>query len=157
MDDARGMVKSNGVPVGRFLRDVVQIAFVLAVFVGMLALTTHYYAPARLDKVRAEDAKSLKAALARYHAARGNYPLFAESPVGALKSSLVAGGYLAAIPDDPLRLFTGAHYLYVSNGTFYGILFKLQTASEAIPAGVCIIGANTDGTGIWGQPPECPF
>src|ERR1700738_4598990 len=84
------------------------------------------------DSIRAEDARTLKSGLEKYHAARGSYPLFPDNPVTDLKKALVDGGYLRSIPDDPLWGRTGNQYHYVSAGPSYGLLFRLESANGNI-------------------------
>jgi hypothetical protein len=74
-----------------------------------------------------------------------------------LRSALVDGGYLSAIPIDPLWTSTEKQYRYVSSGKTYGLLLYLELAHEKLPAGACVTGVGTAGTGWWGGQPDCPF
>jgi hypothetical protein len=112
------------------------------------------------DASRAEHAKMLKGGLEKYRAARGKYPApFGNNPATDLKAVLVDGGFLSAIPQDPLWALTENQYRYVSvDGAKYGLLFHLELPSGKITAGgKCLTGAGTALTGWWGQPPDCPF
>jgi hypothetical protein len=111
------------------------------------------------DGIRAEHAKLLRTALENYRKTRGTYPLFPDNFVDDLKKDLVDGGFLRAIPADPLRGSPpGQQYRYVSDGTIYGLLFKIELANGNITAGgLCLTGVGTKGTGIWAEPPDCPF
>jgi hypothetical protein len=133
-------------------------AIVAASFFGTLLVLDHWPYKNR-DSLRASDARALKSALEKFHAAHGNYPQpFPANPVTDLKAALVDGGYLPSIPDDPLWGRTENQYYYVSGGPSYGLLFHLEAANGKIPAGGrCITGVGTAGTGWWGQPPDCPF
>jgi hypothetical protein len=127
------------------------LAFVLICFFGTLFVLNRYDAAQR-DEQRAAHARLLKTALEKYHATRNAYPLFDNNQVDDLKAALVGGGYLSAIPADPLRSAGGAQYRYASNGSnVYGLLITLERS------GPCITGVGTAGTGMWQQPPDCPF
>jgi hypothetical protein len=115
--------------------------------------------PGSRDRLRAEHAKSIMAALEKYRGARGAYPLFPpqyDVALADLKTALVEGGYLRSIPADPLS--PDKPYRYISyDGTVYGLLFRLELAHQNIPAGQCLIGVGTAASGWWKQPPNCPF
>jgi hypothetical protein len=128
-------------------------------FFGALFVIDHYprYSEAEIrDRQRASDAALIKTALEKYRAARGAYPILPDNSTDDLKASLVDGGFLPAVPHDPLSTQT---YRYVSpDGSSYGLRFQLETATGKIPAnGLCLTGLKTAGTGWYGQPPECPF
>jgi hypothetical protein len=150
------MKDKNPSSIARVLvRIIGGIAIVAISFFGTL-FTLDYLDP---DSVRATHAKSVKAALEKYRSAKGAYPFpFPDNPLTDLKKVLVDGGYLVAIPDDPVF---GAkdkdRYRYVSNsGKNYGLLFHLSTGKT--PSGsTCLTGVGTAGYGFWGQQPECPF
>ena len=131
-------------------------AVVAAFFFGTLYFLNQRDGGAR-DLVRAEHAKTIKAALENYFGARGVYPLFPDNPVDDLKKDLVDGGFVRAIPSDPLG--KEQQYRYVSsNGKSYGLLFHLEQANGKIPAGgTCLTGVGTSAKGWWSQPPDCPF
>ncbi len=128
-----------------------------AFFFGTL-FVFDYSDPARVNnRLRMEHARLLMDALEKYHKARGTYP--AGNSVDDLKKDLVDGGYLKAIPSDPARSSKGMQYLYVSDGTkAYGLLISREpepflTGKKA--GGLCVVGVKINGSGAWGDPPEC--
>jgi hypothetical protein len=133
-------------------------AIVLGFFFGTIFVLDYNDRKVR-DRTRAEHADLLKGALEKYHKVHGTYPLLPDNPVDDLKGFLVDPGYLKMIPSDPLRHGTGYQYRYVSDGQqLYGILFKTELGTESAKFGKqCITGVNTAGSGIWNQPPDCPF
>jgi hypothetical protein len=147
----------------RLLLNVVGGALVLAIsFFGTLFILDYSGGDNRAarDRLRAEHAKLLKAGLEKYRGARGKYPApFGNSPTADLKATLVGGGFLSALPQDPLWALTENQYRYVSvDGTTYGLLFHLELPSGKISAGgKCLTGVGTARTDWWGQPPDCPF
>jgi hypothetical protein len=140
------------------MRAIAGLAVVVFFFFGTLSILDYRDSQSR-DLLRAEHAKSIRAALERYHATYGMYPSqFLDNPLGDLKGPLVDGGYLSTIPADPLWGGTEKQYRYVSGGPTYGLLLHLEIASGMIPAGgACLTGVETAGTRWWGQPPDCPF
>jgi hypothetical protein len=148
---------------GRLIRPLLLvtggIAVVVIFFFGTLYFLD-YLDRRNRDSLRAGHAQSLKNALEKYRAARGVYPApFLDNPVSDPAKQLVAGGYLPAIPQDPLWGLTDKQYRYVSgDGKSYGLLFHLELATEKVPAGgACLTGVATAATGWWSQPPDCPF
>ena len=140
-----------------FLKDVLVICAMLGLFAAFLLITPHFYGPAARDRTRVAQAHTLKDALERYHRDHGSYPALPDNPVDDLKTSLVDGGYLSGIPVHPLAPEKGDQYRYVSDGSFYGLLFNMEVINDVGRSGACITGVKTAGTGIWGQPPDCPF
>lgn len=137
------------------------IAVVSISFFGTLFILNYWDGDARArDALRAEHAKLLKSGLEKYRSARGKYPApFGNNPAADLKLILVDGGFLSAIPQDPLWALTENQYRYVSiDGSKYGLLFHLELSSGKIAAGgKCLTGVGTTLTDWWGQPPDCPF
>lgn len=127
-------------------------------FFGTLFILNNADSRAR-DSLRAEHARSLKAALEQYRDTHGTYPAtFFDNPVTDLRAALVGGGYLSAIPVDPLWAGTEKQYKYVSAGKSYGLLLHLELANGKISArGTCLTGVGTADTGWWGGQPDCPF
>lgn len=111
------------------------------------------------NSLRAEHAKSLKAALEQYRGAHGSYPApFFDNPITDLRPALIGGGFLPTIPVDPLWADAERQYRYVSAGKTYGLLVHLELANGTMAAqGACLTGVGTDGTGWWGGQPDCPF
>jgi hypothetical protein len=128
-------------------------------FVGTL-FAIDYYAPDFngpniRNRLRGKHAEQLMNALEGYRKARGTYPVFPDNEVDDLKSFLVDGGYLAAIPADPLRQTRGKQYRYAApDGTVYGLLFHIESADPS-KLTMCLMG--TRGRGFWVDPPTCPF
>jgi hypothetical protein len=140
------------------LRIVGGLAIVAAFFFGTL-FVLDYTALKYPDSLRAAHAKSFKAALERYHSARGYYPYpFPNNVLSDLKKELVDSKYLDVIPVDPSGMKEKEYYYVSNDGKTYGMLFHLQFPVGKIPAeGTCITGVGTAGTGWWNQPPDCPF
>jgi hypothetical protein len=141
-----------------FLMSIGGLAIVALFFFATL-FVLQYLDPGARDRIRAEHIKSLRAALESYRSARGSYPIYPDNPVDDLKKDLVDGGFLTAIPADPLRGSPGGQqYRYVSDGRRYGMLIKLEAGSSKIPSGgLCLTGVETKGSGMWREPPDCPF
>ncbi|HEV7410929.1 MAG TPA: hypothetical protein VGO01_20795 [Bradyrhizobium sp.] len=117
-----------------------------------------YWLSRNRDQIRIEHVIALRKALDAYHVAHGSYPILPDNPVENLTKFLVGEGYLDVIPTDPLRAFTGDQYRYVSDGLMYGLLMKHQLGDGAVqPGGLCITGVGYQGTGVYGNPPDCPF
>ena len=156
-----GKKRSPGRGAGRTIVLALGGIAVIAVFFFGTLYVLDYLEPGRnRDAIRADHARSLKAALQRYRASRGNYPFpFPGNPLTDLKKELVDGGFLPAIPQDPLWGLKDNSYQYVSSGgQTYGMLFHLEHATGPVAAGgACVTGFGTAGTGWWGQPPPCPF
>lgn len=137
---------------------VAGAATIVAFFFFGTLIAMNYWDVAKRNALRAEDAKSLKVALERYHATKGSYPPFPDNPVGDLKEALVAGGYLRSIPQDPL--WPAQMYRYTTNtvadGSRYGLLFSLEEGGGG-SFHRCLTGVGTSSSGWWGQPPDCPF
>jgi len=144
--------------IGQLLtRAAVGMAVVGASFFGTLFILNNFDSRDR-DLLRIEHVKLLKAALEQYRRTRGAYPAtFFDNPVTDLRSELVDGGYLSAIPLDPLWAGTAKQYRYVSAGQTYGLLLHLETAHGKSLPGACLTGVGTKGTGWWGGRPDCPF
>jgi hypothetical protein len=128
------------------------LAIVAVFFFGTLFLIDVYRpnsaTPEGRNAIRAQHAAQIKAGLEGYRKAHGAVPIFPDNDVDDLKPALVAGGFVPAIPSDPLP---GWKYRYASvDGKAYGLLFKTE------PTGAnCLSG--TRGYGYWADPPACPF
>jgi hypothetical protein len=143
------------------MRSFVTFASCLAIatvlFFGTL-LALDYWLSRNRDQIRIEHVISLRKALDAYHVAHGSYPIMPDNPVEDLTKFLVGEGYLDVIPTDPLRAFSGDQYRYVSDGLMYGLVMKRQLGDGAIrPGGLCITGVGYQGTGVYDNPPDCPF
>lgn len=105
------------------------------------------------NAIRMDHARLLRDALDRYKAARGGFPMpFPDNPVADLKTVLVGGGFLRAIPEDPLPPRT---YRYTASdwtaGKRYGLMIPLEET------GTCVTGVGFEGNGWWAPAPTCPF
>jgi hypothetical protein len=115
-------------------------AAALCVFSVMLARDTGRPPPSP-DQLRAGTAKQLMAALEKYRAAKGAYPILPNNRLTDLKPTLVDGGFLGAIPTD---LSDAQPMRYTSTtGTFYGIL----STKNRQP---CLIEVGVSNSGWWG-------
>jgi O-antigen ligase len=111
-------------------------------------LSWNYFQTPPVDTPMAREARSIMAALQKYHAARGAYPIL-ESPLVELKQELARGGYLGPESDD----FSGADNaaLYVSvNGKSYDLLFTVDRSR-------CIIEVGRSYIGLGEKPPPCRY
>jgi hypothetical protein len=144
-----------------FLLSVGGIAIVAAFFFGTLWFLDDFSArdPESRDRLRAQNAKSVMAALEKYRSARGTYPVFAASydvSASEIKKELVKGGYLGMIAADPVWPDRPRYVSY--DGKKYGLLIHLELFKGILPTGEeCLTGVGTSGTNWWGQPPNCPF
>jgi hypothetical protein len=134
-------------------------AIVALFFVGTLFAIDHFApdfnGPNVRNRLRGKHAELLMNALEGYRKAGGTYPVFPDNEVDDLKRFLVDGGYLAAIPADPLRQTLGKQYHYASpDGSAYGLLFNVESP-ETRKLSACLLG--TRGRGFWADPPACPF
>jgi hypothetical protein len=118
-----------------------------------------YFDAKNRDAVRAQHITQIRNAVESYSKARGSFPALPDRPVGELKMALVDGGFLPQIPVDPLWGSTNKGYRYYSDGkNNYALLVWLEQAHGLVPAGgMCLTGRGTEGSGMWGQPPDCPF
>jgi hypothetical protein len=130
---------------------------VISFFTTLHALD--YWAGTSRDQTRFENILQIRTAVERYHREHGAYPILNDKPVTELKATLVDGGIIKSIPTDPLWTATKKEYRYYSDGkNYFGLLAFVEQAHGAIPAGgTCLAGRDTKGTGLWGQPPDCPL
>jgi hypothetical protein len=151
--------REAGSPVLRLALRVVGGLAVIAIsfFVTLYALD--YMDRRNRDAVRGEHIAQIRSAVEAYYKARGAFPALDDKPVENLKATLVDGGFLKSIPVDPLWATTNKEYRYYSDGkNYFGLLAWLEQAHGPIPAGgTCLAGRGTKGSGLWGQPPDCPF
>jgi hypothetical protein len=132
----------------RFFLTTCGLAIVAVSFFGTMFLLDFMDRRSR-DALRIETAKSIMAALAKYRASKGAYPLLTplDSPMVGLANSLVGNGYLTAIPPNPIGS-DPSRYVSV-DGTAYGLLIYLEGS------GACRVEVGASKTGWWGQPPPC--
>jgi hypothetical protein len=135
------------------------LVIVVLFFVGTL-FAIDYYAPDFngpniRNRLRGKHAELLMNALEGYRKARGAYPVFPDNEVDDLKRFLVDGGFIVAIPAEPLRQTLGKQYRYAApDGSIYGLLLNVESP-EPMKLNRCLMG--TRGRGFWGDPPACPF
>jgi hypothetical protein len=103
------------------------------------------------DAVRVKNAKSIMAALEKYRATKGTYPILPirDSRTTELAGALVSGGYLDAIPADP----PGAEPIHYASfdGKSFGLWMHFVKASQ------CKIVIGAPSAGWWGDLPVCQF
>jgi hypothetical protein len=139
----------------------VIVAIALAVFLGFrIAYFCDDFLPRVNNTERLRNARILRDAVEIYRREFGHYPVLPEGPYDRLAPALI--GQFSRLPNDPLFYFTGKthQFRYVSDGSYYGFLINLDSVRESnrtIPGGYCLVGRNTAGTGIWGEPPPCPL
>jgi hypothetical protein len=132
-------------------------AILLTFFFGTLFVLNYLDVPATRNRIRIEHGRLLKSALASFHKDRGSYPTLPDNPVDDLKSALVDGGYLKAIPREPDPART--QYRYSSSGTIYALLFvqeKEPTLLGEKPGKACLEGVGNV-SGLWGLTAACEF
>jgi hypothetical protein len=145
----------------RLLLLVTGALTIIAIFFFGTLFALDFYSPAHANnRLRAEHIKLLSDALEKYHQARGVYPTLPSKPVDDLKTDLVGGGFLGAIPSDPARSSKSIQYLYTGGANTYGLLVTLEPEPflTGTKAGVtCTAGVHIKGSGAWGEPPLCQF
>lgn len=134
----------------RLLLIIGGLVVLAAFFFGTLLLLDFMDRRSR-DALRVETAKSLMAALEKYRASKGAYPVLktSDSYIPELGGPLVGGGYLRETPSDPPGS-KPSHYVSF-DGKAYGLLINLEQS------GTCIVEMGASKTGWWGQPPPCSF
>jgi O-antigen ligase len=120
---------------------------ILAVLLFGGLFSWRYFQVTPVNTPMAREAKSIMAALQKYHGARGAYPIL-DSPLAELKEVLVKDGYLGSESGDLSGTDDAAWYASV-NGKSYGLRFH--------PSGtLCLVQVGR--SYIWGdQLPRCPF
>lgn len=134
------------------------IAIVAGSFFGTLFVYDYLYQLPYPDNVRAAHATAVKEAMEKYRVAKGGYPAYS-GPLEGLKRELVSGGFIGAVPLDPVYASDPTNgYQIAANSTAYGLLVHLKNATDYLPANsACMTGVKFDGVGWWGNPPKCPF
>lgn len=137
------------------------VAIAVAIFLGFrIAYFYDNFLPRVNNTERLRNARILCDAVETYRKEFGHYPILPEGPYDRLAPALIR--QFSRLPNDPLFYFTGKRhqFRYVSDGSYYGFLINLDAVRESnrsIPGGYCLVGRNTTGTGIWGEPPPCPL
>jgi len=126
---------------------VVAVSF----FITLIVLDYIGYPAPTPDQMRASNAKQIMAALEKYRAAKGAYPVLAgsDSVITELRKPLVEGKFIAAIPADPPDA-EPIHYATYDGQSFGLLVFQNNKG--------CLIEVRAPHTmGWWGQPPYCKF
>jgi hypothetical protein len=111
-------------------------------------LSWNYFQTPPVNTPMAREARSIMAALQKYHAARGAYPIL-ESPLVELKQELARGGYLGPESGDSSGADNAALYVSV-NGKSYDLLFTVDRSR-------CIIEVGRSYIGLGEKPPPCRY
>lgn len=158
---------------------LIELLLVIAI-IGILSMIVYAALSAGRSKARdakrAEDIKTIKAALEVYQNTYGYYPASASgndngSAITTLAATLITednNKYLTEIPQDPLYRGAANDYQYVRGGgnMSYGIRVTLEDPSDTLTLGPnnwCITGVRLN-PGWWNGAssppaplPECPF
>ncbi len=135
-------------------------AIVLLSFFATL-LVVDFAMPSWRNRTRADDARTIRTALAAYYKAHRSYPGPADIPADNLKPFLVDERFIAEIPRDPVIGAGG--YRYVSDGkSYYGLVVKLEPLNApwgSTDGRPCLVGIGTETTRVFGDPPprNCSF
>jgi hypothetical protein len=107
------------------LLTVGTLAIIATFFLGTL-FSLDFMDRRSRDSLRANHARSIMAALEKYHATHGAYPILPVpgSNTTELQVPLVGGWYLRAIPRDPLGAETQSRYVSF-DGKAYGLLYQI--------------------------------
>ncbi len=121
---------------------------VVSFFVTLTILD--YSPPLTPDQVRASNAKQIMAAVEKYRAAKGAYPVLpaVDSVAFELRKPLVEGNFIAAVPTDPSDA-EATRYVSVDGKSFGLKVIQNKTS--------CLIEVRAYKSGWWGQPPPCQF
>jgi O-antigen ligase len=111
-------------------------------------LSWNYFRAPPVDTPMAREARSIMAALQKYHAARGAYPIL-ESPLVELKQQLASGGFLGPESGDFSATDNAARYVSL-NGKSYDLLFTVDRSR-------CIIEVGRSYIGLGEKPPPCRY
>jgi hypothetical protein len=111
-------------------------------------LSWNYFRAPPVDTPMAREARSIMAALQKYHAAWGAYPIL-ESPLVELKQQLASGGFLGPESGDFSATDNAALYVSV-NGKSYDLLFTVDRSR-------CIIEVGRSYIGLGEKPPPCRY
>jgi hypothetical protein len=121
------------------------IAVVAFSFFATLYAIDYYDSRRSPDEIRTRNAKAVMAALEKYRAAKGSYPVIPDRPISELAGPLA--DFIAAIPPDP----PGKPTQYASfDGKIYALLMNFDRD------GRCIVEPKKIKTGFWGVTP-CGF
>lgn len=158
---------------------LIELLLVIAI-IGILSMIVYTALSAGRGKARdakrAEDVKTLKAALEVYQNTYGHYPESASgddngTDITTLAATLITennNNYLTEVPQDPLYKGAANDYQYVRGAgeMSYGIRVTLEDPSDTLTLGPnnwCITGVKLN-PGWWNGAtnpptalPECPF
>jgi hypothetical protein len=129
-------------------------AFFVATLLAIDYFAPDFNGPNTRNQIRATHATAIKNALDAYRRARGTYPILYNNEVDDLRPPLVDGGYLTAIPVDPLRPAKGQQYRYATiDGSVFALLFNIEKSDRTITP--CLFGNRSHN--FWSNPAACPF
>jgi hypothetical protein len=131
-------------------------ALVAALACGVLWFLNASQAPQAVDPALAQEVNAIKAALDKYHASRGAYPV-ATIPLVDMKSELSRDGYLGPQSTDVSAIDKDALYWSI-NGKSYGLRFQINRTADN-PAGTeCVVqvGRSYLGGLTYGRPACVP-
>lgn len=152
-------------PEAQILAVVAQWTIVLAVatyFAFRLVYVFDSLVPDGFNSQRFRDGRLLRQVLADFKRDYGRYPILSDGqPFGLLRADLVDLKFLREIPNDPLFLFRGeaAQYRYMSDGSHYTLLLRLQSVKAGPHArleGYCAVGHEAGAKSAADFPP-CPL
>jgi hypothetical protein len=122
------------------------IAVVVLSFFATLYFLDYQASRNSADAIRLSNAKAVMAALEKYRAAKGSYPVIPDRPMSELAGPLA--DFIAAIPPDP----PGKPTQYASfDGKIYALLMNFDRNERP-----CIVEPKNIKTGLWGAP-SCGF
>jgi hypothetical protein len=131
-----------------------MIAVTAAAGAGLLFLWKHVRAP-QPDTALAQEIRAAGAALEKYRASQGGYPVFA-GPLVDVKKRLAGDGYLTPEAGGFPTVDSEAVY-YSFNGKSYGLLFHIDRNSSNPSGSECVVrvGRSFMGGYLVGRP-LCP-
>jgi O-antigen ligase len=116
---------------------VAAIALVAALLCGVVLVLNYWRAPQAADPVLAQDINSINAALGKYHASRGAYPV-ATIPLVDLKNQLSRDGFLRPQSTDFSAVDKDALYWSI-NGKSYGLQFHIDRTVDNPAGRECVV------------------
>jgi hypothetical protein len=137
----------------RYLMKVLGgLAIVLIFFFGTLFILDYFAGGSPLGT----EAKAIMRALQDYRAARGSYPVLPvpDNLMPEIKKYLASSGY--PVSGDTGGADKDARY-FSSDGKSYGLLFHINRSDKKPLGDQCMIEVDVRQSGLWAQPPACPF
>jgi hypothetical protein len=135
------------------LKVVAGAALVAALLCGVVLVFNYWRMPQAADPVLAQDINSINAALEKYHASRGAYPV-ATIPLVDLKAELSRDGFLRPQSTDFSTVDKDALYWSI-NGKSYGLRFQINRTADNPAGSECVVqvGRSYLGGLDYGKPP----